>query len=178
MPSSKILILLRHAKSSWKAESLDDFDRPLAARGKRAAAQIGRYLFEHSLIPEHVLCSPARRTSATWHLVDQEIGSGATVEMPEILYGAGNYELLRQIMRISEAVTTLTVIGHLPAIDGLALNLSGNQDHKDWQRMRRKFPTAGLAILRFQNRRWDQCAEAAGLLDRFVTPKDIENRRS
>jgi len=32
----KTLMLLRHAKSDWEDVSLPDFDRPLAARGRRA----------------------------------------------------------------------------------------------------------------------------------------------
>ena len=35
------LYLLRHAKSSWADESMRDFDRPLANRGREACAVIG-----------------------------------------------------------------------------------------------------------------------------------------
>ena len=31
------LFLLRHAKSSWQDDGQDDFDRPLNARGRKAA---------------------------------------------------------------------------------------------------------------------------------------------
>ena len=33
----RTLVLLRHAKSSWKDQTLGDFARPLAPRGRRAA---------------------------------------------------------------------------------------------------------------------------------------------
>ena len=55
------LVLLRHAKSSWEGD-LDDVDRPLNARGRRDADAAGRWLAQHQLVPDSLLCSPARRT--------------------------------------------------------------------------------------------------------------------
>jgi phosphohistidine phosphatase len=33
----KTILLMRHAKSSWKDNNLDDFERPLRKRGKKDA---------------------------------------------------------------------------------------------------------------------------------------------
>ena len=38
----KTLTVLRHAKSSWDDAVARDFDRPLNARGQRAAVTVGR----------------------------------------------------------------------------------------------------------------------------------------
>jgi len=46
----KTLFLLRHAKSSWKDESIPDFDRPLNRRGKRAAENLGRYIKRNKIL--------------------------------------------------------------------------------------------------------------------------------
>ena len=35
------LILTRHAKSDWARPDLDDHDRPINGRGKRAARELG-----------------------------------------------------------------------------------------------------------------------------------------
>ncbi len=40
----RTLYLLRHAKSSWKDDSLRDFDRPLKDRGREAAKRMGKQL--------------------------------------------------------------------------------------------------------------------------------------
>jgi len=40
----KILLLLRHAKSSWDDPALPDHDRPLTERGKKDAKRIGQLL--------------------------------------------------------------------------------------------------------------------------------------
>ncbi|MBV8432248.1 MAG: histidine phosphatase family protein, partial [Solirubrobacterales bacterium] len=44
MAETKHLYLLRHAKSSWDDPGLEDHDRPLAPRGRKAAKVIGAYL--------------------------------------------------------------------------------------------------------------------------------------
>ncbi|TIL97623.1 MAG: histidine phosphatase family protein, partial [Mesorhizobium sp.] len=55
----KQLLLLRHAKSNWDDPGLDDFDRPLAERGVKAARSIGRELAARGWLPDLALVSPA-----------------------------------------------------------------------------------------------------------------------
>ena len=64
----KTLWLLRHAKASQGGDGLADRDRPLNARGRDAAARIGRHLAEREVCPELVLCSSALRTRETVEL--------------------------------------------------------------------------------------------------------------
>ena len=59
MPDRQLL-LLRHAKAVPGKAGMADFDRHLAERGQKAAKLMGRYLAEHDLVPDLVLCSPAR----------------------------------------------------------------------------------------------------------------------
>ncbi|HCH66698.1 MAG: hypothetical protein CL927_02650 [Deltaproteobacteria bacterium] len=60
------LIVMRHAKSSWKSEASTDHDRPLNARGRRDAPRIARALMELDWAPTMVHLSDARRTRETW----------------------------------------------------------------------------------------------------------------
>ena len=68
------LLLLRHAKSSWEDPSWDDFDRPLADEGCRAALQLGhRLLRKEKLEPPSVIyASPSKRTVQTLALVRRD----------------------------------------------------------------------------------------------------------
>src|SRR5512135_47045 len=84
MRTEKRLFVLRHAKSSWDDPGLDDHERPLAPRGRRAVKSLGEYLRKHQIQPSQVLCSPARRTRETLEGVDP---GGELVVEPE-LYGA------------------------------------------------------------------------------------------
>jgi len=55
----KSLLILRHAKSSWKHPELTDHDRPLNKRGKRDAPRMGEILRSEHLIPEAIISSMA-----------------------------------------------------------------------------------------------------------------------
>ena len=54
------LILLRHAKSDWPP-GMVDHDRPLAARGRRAAPLIGRWLVDNGFVPDRAVVSTASK---------------------------------------------------------------------------------------------------------------------
>jgi len=51
----KSLLILRHAKSSWKHPELTDHDRPLNKLGKRDAPRMGKILRSEYLIPEAII---------------------------------------------------------------------------------------------------------------------------
>ncbi|TJW64040.1 MAG: histidine phosphatase family protein, partial [Mesorhizobium sp.] len=68
MATTKQLLLLRHAKSSWDDPDLIDFDRPLSARGLKAAPLVGRELASQGWLPDLALVSPALRSRDTWRL--------------------------------------------------------------------------------------------------------------
>ncbi|MBV9338789.1 MAG: histidine phosphatase family protein, partial [Solirubrobacterales bacterium] len=65
MAGSRQLYVLRHAKSSWDDPMLDDHDRPLAPRGRKAAKLIGEHIQKAGIEPDQVLCSSSRRTRET-----------------------------------------------------------------------------------------------------------------
>jgi phosphohistidine phosphatase len=66
---SRELLLLRHAKSDWETGALDDFDRPLAKRGRKEAPGVGEWLLREGLVPDLVISSPAERAKETASLV-------------------------------------------------------------------------------------------------------------
>jgi phosphohistidine phosphatase len=57
----KTLLILRHAKSSWKDLELQDHDRPLNKRGKQDALRMGKLLRREDLIPDLIVSSTAVR---------------------------------------------------------------------------------------------------------------------
>ena len=48
----KSILILRHAKSSWKHPDVNDHDRPLNKRGKRDAPYMGELLRDKHLVPD------------------------------------------------------------------------------------------------------------------------------
>ena len=88
------LTLLRHAKSSWNDQTLDDFARPLSGRGEADAPRIGAYMRKHAIAPDLVLCSTARRTRGTLDLVLGDLGASPQVLTEDDLYLASAARLL------------------------------------------------------------------------------------
>ncbi len=169
----RTLLLMRHAKSSWDEPGLADLDRPLAARGRQAAPLVARYLAKHGLIPDLVLGSPAQRVRETWALMAPLLGDRVDCKTLQSLYDAAPSRLLGAIRRTGGEVGTLMVIGHNPGLGALAQSLAGSGREDDLQRLRTKFPTAGVAVLAFEAERWADFTAGRGRLEKLVRPKDL-----
>jgi phosphohistidine phosphatase len=146
------LYLLRHAKSSWDEPGLADHDRPLARRGERAADAMGRYLREHGIEPEVILCSTATRTRQTL----ERLGLPDARIEPE-LYGA-DAATLRALIPDASSVM---LIGHNPGMQDLALSLA--RSGAKLGELAEKFPTGALATIELDT----------GELVDFVRPRDL-----
>jgi phosphohistidine phosphatase len=167
------LLLLRHTKSSWRDEALADIERPLAPRGRRAAPAIGVYLRDHALIPEFVLVSTAQRTRETWQLVNLMFAEAPTVRYDEKLYLADAEDILKRIAKAPATAATVMVIGHNPGLQELAVALYDGGEAMDFNRLKAKFPTGGLAIYEFDIDRWSDIREKSGRLVGFTAPRDL-----
>lgn len=170
----KTLLLLRHAKSDWSDGGLDDIDRPLAPRGRKAAPLIGRYLKDEDLIPDLVLCSTARRAQETWDLAAAELGRAVPVRFSKGLYAVSSAALLAAIRRVPDDCARLLLIGHNPEIEDLAHRLAGTGTAKVLASLAEKYPTGALAEIRFARDSWTKVGEGAGTLSRFVRPRDLD----
>jgi phosphohistidine phosphatase len=70
----KTLLLVRHAKWSWKDMRLPDQDRPLTARGERDAATMSQRLSQRRVDADLIICSPAVRALATARIIAKGLG--------------------------------------------------------------------------------------------------------
>jgi phosphohistidine phosphatase len=164
--------LLRHAKSSWDDASLADFDRPLADRGMSAAPRMGEYMKAEELIPDAVLTSGAKRALQTWELVRPHIGDPVS-RVEDNLYMASPDLIFSWLRMLPADVMSVLLIGHNPGFEELAIRLAGDGKKKALERMRKKYPTAALAVLRFDVDAWSTIAWGGAFLERFVRPKDL-----
>jgi phosphohistidine phosphatase SixA len=94
------LYLLRHAKSDWDHPKLDDHDRPLAPRGKKAMKAMARYLRREGIHPDVVLCSSAKRARQTLERVLPALGDGVDLEVEDDLYTFDADVLLARLKRV------------------------------------------------------------------------------
>jgi phosphohistidine phosphatase len=166
------LFILRHAKSSWDDPALEDHQRPLAPRGRRAVKLLATHLRSNQIEPVLVLCSSAVRTRETCKSVSP---SGELRIEPE-LYEASADQVLERLRRIPAAVPSVMVVGHNPAMQMLVLKLADQPvaTNDDWKiaDVRRKFPTAALATFHFRCA-WSELAPGCATLVDLVRPRDL-----
>ena len=167
----RTLYLLRHAKSSWKDDSLRDFDRPLKGRGLDAAEHMGKVLTGEksfsagakSKLPL-VISSPAVRARETTELVLESAGLALEPRFDERIYEADVRTLLEVISSIPDKTTTALLVGHNPGFENLLAYLTGDVRH---------MPTCALARIELKAKSWSEVSERSGTLESFLTPKDL-----
>jgi phosphohistidine phosphatase len=169
------LLLLRHAKSSWTDPGIDDRDRPLNARGRKAAETMGRWLSAHGPTPELAICSPARRARETWKIASEQLRSAPRTIVDEAIYDFGNGgRLLDIVSQLAGSARVVLVIGHNPSMERLAHRLAAAGDPKLLNRMRKKFPTAALCAIELPCTNWSEAGDRPGRLVSFVRPRDLD----
>ena len=118
------LILLRHAKSSWKDTSLDDFDRPLNRRGKKDAPIMADKLSMRKIKIDLIISSPAKRTTETAKIFANILGYQSEIIFNDKLYEASYNEILEVINLIDDKYQNVLLVCHNPGITDLANYIS------------------------------------------------------
>lgn len=170
----RLLTLLRHAKSAWDDDSLEDFDRPLAPRGRKAAARIGRHLRDAGTVPDLALVSAAARARETWERVASALGAAPETRILRSLYLAGPSRMIAIVNRQPASAAHLLLCGHNPGMEHLAEQLAGRAPESLRAAMAAKFPTGALATLSFEGDDWAAVAPGRGRLEAFVVPRDLD----
>jgi phosphohistidine phosphatase len=132
----RTLFLMRHAKSSWRDPGIDDHERPLLGKGKRAAHQMAALLQAAGIGFDLVLCSTAARAVETANLLTEALSYKGPLELTARLYLAEPSTYLEVLGELEDSVNRVLVIGHNPGISELVLRLTGQEVD---------MPTAALA---------------------------------
>jgi phosphohistidine phosphatase len=125
----KILLILRHAKSSWKNISfLPDHDRPLNKRGQKQGIRMGKLLKELG-IPDYIVASTAKRAVETSKLVVESSGYSGRVDLDSSLYHQASAEQFVKILsKIPDRYNKVLLIGHNPSLEGLINKLTNRTE--------------------------------------------------
>ena len=135
------LILLRMSHAEPAADGQPDLDRPLTVQGLAEAQAAGRWLAEQGLVPDRVLCSPARRARETLEAVLETTGY-VEQRLDERIYEAtaGTLAELADAHRDTER---LLLVGHNPGLERLAALMHSGQSG-DYRGM----PTSSVVVLK------------------------------
>ncbi len=177
--SMKRLLLLRHAKSDRPA-GLEDYDRPLNARGRRAAPRMGEEMLARGLVPDAVLVSPARRTCETWQLVAPKLGlKGDDAQFIDKLYLASAKQIFDLLRQLAPETGSALLIGHNPGIEDIAARLASERQSTEGEasleQLKRKYPTCALTVIDFQIDDWTKLSLGSGAVAAFLIPASLED---
>ena len=162
---SKLLYLVRHAKSSWSDPSLSDRDRPLNKRGRRAAPDMGRRLAAQDHLPELIISSPARRAFSTARKIAKELGyERSEIMTDESLYFSGTGGMLEFLENLDDGYQKVMIVGHNPAMTTLLNILSGSSIDN--------MPTCAVAVIDYPMASWSELRSTDGQLLAYDFPKN------
>ena len=167
------LLILRHSKTERPEPGEHDRVRKLTKRGRADAPLIGAYMAHHGLVPDVALVSPATRAEETWALVAKALPQGPRVMKEEGIYNAGSDKLINIIRKAPDA-HVLLVVGHNPGLHELAISLIASGDVEARERVNEKLPTSGLVVIDLAFDDWSRLHPNAGRIERFVSPRLIE----
>lgn len=172
------LILLRHAKAEPGSFSVADIERPLADRGRSDAPRLGAWITAHDLVPDYIVCSPARRARETLALAKPAFGNAVETVYEPAIYEATAMRILTLVRRTPVHVKRLMLVGHNPGFENLAKDLTGTADEEAGQRLDKKYPTAGLAVLSWPKassvETWQKVTGRTAHLAAFVAPRYLD----
>lgn len=165
----KTIILVRHAKSSWKDTSLDDFDRPLNKRGKRNAPFMGKKLKERKIIPDLVLSSPAKRAKKTATAVAKALDyPKKKITFYDKMYHASARYLFELLKNLDDEHETIMLFGHNPSLNDFADMLLKRNPISN-------IPTTGVCCIRFDVNHWQKVEQGKGEIVFFDFPKRYQD---
>jgi phosphohistidine phosphatase len=169
----KTLTLLRHAKSSWDDPVQRDFDRPLNAKGLRAAHTMGAFMAREGMRFDHVVASPAVRVTETLDGLWEGYGRTLKPVWDRRIYLASCMTLLDVVHDTPMEAENLLLVGHNPGLEDLVLMLVPDEGDRLRDTLEEKFPTAAVAVLGFEGG-WPDLVARGARLTKFTRPRDLD----
>ena len=161
----KRLILIRHAKSSWKDMSLSDFDRPLNKRGMANGEFMSDLLSKKIKSVDAFFSRSSKRTILTSKFFIDKINvNKERIYYGENLYHASSNYLIEFISSLKNSFSTVIIVGHNPGFTYISNYFLGNMFYN--------MPTCGIVIIDFKLNDWKNIGQKNGKLFYKMFPKD------
>ena len=164
----KTLFLLRHGKSRWDEDFVQDYERALKKRGARNATEMGKRIALRADKPELIIASFAERTLRTAQLVAAELDfKSDEIVVDKAIYAAECDDLQNIIKQFDDAYERILLVGHNPTLTE-ALNHFTNAGIEN-------VPTCGLGVVQFSTGSWSSVNSNNAQLLHFDYPKKQDN---
>jgi len=141
----KQLLIMRHAKSSWKEPDIPDHERPLKKRGLKDAATMGKVLKNKEIVLDKIISSNAVRAADTAAIVAEKCGYKKDIDFTDKLYMAECQAILDLIQSQPDKLKTILVVGHNPGMEALVQLFSKKIE---------SLPTSAIAFFQADIKKW------------------------
>lgn len=149
---------------------MDDFERPLNARGKRDAPRMGKRLREKKIHPSLMLSSPAKRALSTCKRIAKVLGYPKdAIKTDRLLYHADEETILSVVQGLKSKYDSVMLFGHNPGITGFVNTLMNGEFDID------NIPTCGIVAFQFDADEWKDITWGKGNMLFFDYPKSRED---
>lgn len=160
----KHLTLIRHGKSSWDSSSLQDFERPLNARGWRDSPRMADVFAEYEDLPDQWVSSHATRALTTARIFAHHLQYPVeSISVSEAVYETDAGSLLTFLQHQFPSARHIVVFGHNPGLEDLASSLCPV--------FTESMPTCAIAQFAMKIRSWKDLAPGCAALVRYDFPK-------
>ncbi len=161
----KSVLLVRHAKSSWKDTSLQDFERPLSNRGKEDAREAGKILQERELLPQLIVSSSAVRAKSTVEEITHSSNYTQDIIYLDTFYLAEPIIYVESLRLLDDHMERVMLVGHNPGMEIMLQILSGKV---------MALPTGAIACLSIPVNHWSELSlDSECELTEFWVPREI-----
>ncbi len=159
----KTLYIVRHAKSSWKYEGIDDIDRPLKKRGIKDAHMMSEVLKETIDRPDVFVSSCANRALHTGIIFGNTFKYPlSNLKISKSLYSFSDGYLVKTIKALDDGFDSAIVFSHNHGINDF-VNSFGNEFINN-------VPTCGIVGIKFDTDHWKSIKRGKTFIVDF--PKD------
>lgn len=163
------LSLVRHAKSAWDDPELEDFERPLNARGRRDAPRMAALAAEQCDTVPTLLTSPAVRAITTARRFAEAFGSDPrSMRIDGRLYEASAGDWSEVLQSQPDDAAHLMAFGHNPVISAFASWLCPELQGIE-------LPTAAIVMLELDIPGWSQLGPDCATKLAYWRPRDLDD---
>jgi len=154
------LYVMRHSKSSWNDDNIEDFERPLSNRGKKDIKLIIAFLRKKKITFDLAYISSSKRTKQTFKILKNNINCKKIIYSKKFYLCSESF-IINTIKNIKKKYKNILIVNHEPCCKNKLSFIS------------KKFSTSAIAKLVFSIENWENLKNYSGNLTLFKTPKDF-----
>ena len=163
------LYVMRHSKSSWNDNNINDFKRPLSSKGRKDIKFIIKFLKRKKIKFDLAYVSSSKRTKQTFKLLKKKIKIKKEL-ISKKLYLSDENKIFNIIQKTKKNYKNILLINHEPACKNLVNKLI----KKNYFLFKeKKFSTSSIARITFSKKKWKKLNERSGKLVFFKRPIDL-----